>query len=144
MKTISVKLNLLGFGLRKKIEKLEEIKAATIEQGNAMAKSPAYAQELLQRKQSLITEIESLDRSFESISAEIMPFLQSDSEKYKDLIRQMKEQIRYITELTSEIQELEKRNYIQKKMGAKKEDTGTPLIRLPKAKAAGKYREMKK
>lgn len=141
MKNISVKLNLLFFSLQKKIEKLEAIKECTLAQSQETS-VPALT-ELIHQKQDLIEEIEKLDQGFQSVSREIMPILQADVMQYSELIQQMQEQIKRISEVSLEIQELEKKNYNSKMLRENRPELTKEGVRLPKGKALDQYRKMK-
>ena len=80
--------------------------------------------ELVARKETLLTQIAELDRGFDSIFAKSGNALKTQKDRYRDRILQMQNAIRSITDDGVRIQGLEQRNrqvFLTKISGAKKE-----------------------
>lgn len=67
-------------------------------------------EELMSRKQTLINELESLDKGFETVYDRVKEELRINKGYYKDTIEKMQACIVNITELTVKIQAMEERN----------------------------------
>lgn len=67
--------------------------------------------ELVDKKDKLIDELDELDEGFQSVFNRIKDDLQADKEKYKTGIKRLKEQIAYVTEQSTGLMAAEHRNH---------------------------------
>lgn len=143
MEHLRAKQNLLLFSLQKKKEKLSEIKDCTLLQGAQPSGEMPLSSELYQKKQELIEEIKKLDNGFESVSAEVIPFLKADTAGYSQYIKRLQEYIFQIEQLQQEISRLEQENF--SKLALKTATKSVkPAQSLPKQVVSGKYQQQKK
>ena len=143
MKNILTKLNLLLFTLRKKLARLEQIKAYTLCQAPGADKAGLTTETILAQKQEWIEEITKLDQGFSTLSAELLPFLQENPGQYRESIVRMQELIEQIMAVESEIRQAEKRNYAEVMLGSVKKEAKVSRP-LPQAAGLKKYQQAKK
>lgn len=143
MKNILTKLNLLLFTLRKKLARLEQIKAYTLCQTPSADKRGLAAETILAQKQEWIEEIKKLDQGFGTLSAELLPLLQENPGQYRESIARMQELIEQIMAVESEIRQAEKRNYAEVMLGSVKKEAKASRP-LPQAAGLKKYQQAKK
>ncbi len=143
MGNILTKLNLLLFGLEKKLAILEQIKADTLRQAEGAADPELTAAEILARKQAGIEEIKKLDQAFSSLSAELTPFLQENPGRYRDSVVRMQELISRVMEAESEIRQAEKKNYAAAMLSFVKKEKKDSRP-LPQPAGVKKYQQAKK
>ena len=94
-------------------------------------------------KAACIQQLEQLDSGFEKLYAEVAAELEADKEKYADLIRQLQDRIRIVTDKSVMIQAQEARNkdfMMQKFTTVKQQAKG---VRANSKAITGYYKTMK-
>lgn len=106
-------INILLSTLNRKEECLVKINTLEEKQELVLSNSNITVEELediISEKQTLLNELESLDKGFETVYDRVKKELDINREVYKETIQKMQEKIVSITELTIKIQALEVRN----------------------------------
>lgn len=106
-------VNILLSTLNRKEECLVKINALEEKQEEILANPDITVEELersISQKQTLLNELESLDKGFETVYDRVKQELNNNREIYREAIESMQSKIVTITELTIKIQALESRN----------------------------------
>lgn len=111
-----VYVNILADSLQRKKSALENILELTKEQ-QSLLKGDCFRDEefksIIEKKERFIRQLTELDAGFETIYQKVKNELEADRTKYKDDIIKMQHLIIEITDLSVEVQALEKQNKIQ-------------------------------
>lgn len=120
-------VKILRESLEKKVELLNlisnenEIQSRVLSDPNA---TPDEFQATIDNKDKWITDISTLDNGFSAIFERVKPLLENQKSKYRDEIARMKDLVRQITDLTTQVEKQEKENYLlaqQKFAGVRKQ-----------------------
>jgi uncharacterized protein (DUF3084 family) len=120
-------VKILRESLEKKVELLNlisnenEIQSRVLSDPNA---TPDEFQATIDNKDKWITDISTLDNGFSAIFEKVKPLLENQKSKYRDEIARMKDLVRQITDLTTQVEKQEKENYLlaqQKFAGVRKQ-----------------------
>lgn len=106
-------ISMLIDSLKKKEKILRDIMDASLAQAecvNSVNVDWDCFNELIDKKEKKISEIDILDKGFDSLYGEIKEELSNEKEKYKSEIIEMKDLITKLTKLSAEIEVLERRN----------------------------------
>ncbi|MCR4617410.1 MAG: flagellar protein FliT [Lachnospiraceae bacterium] len=123
-------IDILENSLAEKIKVLDEIMALSQKQGDALSKPDFKIEDFdifIEEKGKLIEKLEKLDAGFETLYSRVSEEIKGNREKYAAKIKNMQNMINQITEKSSAIQVLEKRNqnvvniYLRKKKAEIKE-----------------------
>lgn len=111
-----VYVNILADSLQRKKSALKSILELTKEQ-QSLLKGDCFRDEefkfIIEKKQRFIKQLDDLDAGFETIYRKVNAELEADKFKYKEDIVKMQHLITEITDLSVEVQALEKQNKIQ-------------------------------
>lgn len=113
MESAMVYISALQESLQKKKKIMEEMLQLTEEQGELLAQAPVNMErfeEILDEKDAILSEIDRLDRGFNSVFQKLSPFLGKDKESYRTPIVQMQELIRTITDCGVRLEGVERKN----------------------------------
>ena len=106
-------LEVLSESLDKKLTILGELVTLTEEQGT-IASAGAFDEErfnaIVHQKSTLIEELEKLDEGFQTLYDRIKEQLEQDKEQYRDEIELLRTKIRRVTDLSTGLMSMERRN----------------------------------
>lgn len=127
MKNEIIYTHILIESLKKKKEALEDIVKFTKDQETVLAEEnfdEELFDALIDKKQKCITVINKLDEGFELTFERVKVELGENKEMFKNEISDLQQMIRQVTDLSNQIQVLERRNKLtfENKMKAKKEN----------------------
>ncbi len=106
-------VNILLNTLLRKEECLKKISALEDNQEKILTNPELTVEEfesLMSQKQTMLNELESLDKGFETVYDRVKKELQTNKDIYREVIETMQKAIVSITELTVKIQAVEERN----------------------------------
>lgn len=109
-------VSMMAESLRKKVRILEELYALTQQQESLLKSDGMDVDEFsdtTEKKGASIEELNQLDAGFDTLYRNLESEITGNRDAYADDIRQMKELISRITDLSTKIQVLEKKNYDQ-------------------------------
>lgn len=120
-------VRVLRESLEKKVELLTLIKEENVTQARVLKdpnSTPDEFETTIDNKDGWVDQISTLDDGFSVIFDKVKPLLTNQKQKYRDEISRMKDLVRQITDLTTEVKKQEQENYLlaeQKFAGIKKQ-----------------------
>lgn len=113
MESAKVYISAMQESLQKKQKIMEQMLELTQEQSGLLAQTPMNMdrfEEILDEKDTMLGEIDSLDRGFNSVFQKLSPFLDKDKEAYRAPIMEMQNLIRTITDCGVRLEGVERKN----------------------------------
>ncbi len=107
-------VKILEESLEKKVAVLEQISLENGVQAQILtdpAAGPDEFQDNIERKENLISQIQSLDDGFEALFDRVKLQLEKDRDQYREDIERMKELVRRVTELGVKVRDQEQQNF---------------------------------
>lgn len=113
METAMVYISAMQESLQKKQGIMSKLLSLTQEQSELLEKQPMDMErfeEILEQKDELLMQLETLDNGFNNVFQKLTPFLEKDKQTYRAPIEKMQGLIRAITDCGVRIEGLERKN----------------------------------